>query len=72
MRVSQEEIVGPVVSMIAFDEEDEAIEIANGTAFGLVAGVYIHNHQRGVRVGRQPDAGIVFVNNYHRGTVGIL
>jgi len=71
MRVAQEEIFGPVVSVIPFDEEAEAVEIANGTPFGLVAGVYTRDHAKGVRVGRQLDAGIVFVNHYQRGGIGI-
>ncbi|MGW3283456.1 aldehyde dehydrogenase family protein [Streptomyces sp. NPDC001002] len=71
MRIAQEEIFGPVVSMIAFDDEEEAIEIANGTEFGLVAGVCTRDHERSVRVGRRLDAGIVFVNHYHRGAVGV-
>jgi acyl-CoA reductase-like NAD-dependent aldehyde dehydrogenase len=71
MRVAQEEIFGPVVSMIPFDDETEAVQIANGTPFGLVAAVYTRDHARGVRVGRQLDAGIVFVNHYQRGGIGI-
>ncbi|MFJ7258348.1 aldehyde dehydrogenase family protein [Streptomyces sp. NPDC098085] len=71
MRIAQEEIFGPVVSMITFDDEEEAIVVANGTEFGLVAGIYTRDYQRGVRVGRRIEAGVVFVNHYHRGGVGV-
>jgi acyl-CoA reductase-like NAD-dependent aldehyde dehydrogenase len=71
MRIAQEEIFGPVVSMIPFDDEAAAVQIANGTPFGLVASVYTSDHQRGVRVGRQLDAGVVMVNHYHRAGIGV-
>jgi acyl-CoA reductase-like NAD-dependent aldehyde dehydrogenase len=71
MRVAREEIFGPVVSVIPFDDEAEAVEIANGTPFGLVASVYTRDHARGVRIGRQLDAGVVMVNHYHRAGIGV-
>jgi acyl-CoA reductase-like NAD-dependent aldehyde dehydrogenase len=70
MRVAKEEIFGPVVTLIPFADEDEAIRIANGTQFGLVAGVFTESADRALRVSRQIRAGAVFVNNYVRVTVG--
>jgi acyl-CoA reductase-like NAD-dependent aldehyde dehydrogenase len=70
MRIAREEIFGPVVAMIAFDTQEEAIEIANGTEYGLVAGVYTRDHAKAMKVARSLDAGIVYVNNYYRGLYG--
>lgn len=70
MRIAQEEIFGPVICVIPFSDEDEAVEIANGTAFGLIAGVYTRDMTRTLRVSRRINAGIVFVNNYNRVFVG--
>ncbi|WP_372665878.1 aldehyde dehydrogenase family protein [Amycolatopsis kentuckyensis] len=70
MRVAREEIFGPVVCVLPFDDEAEAVAIANNTDFGLVAGVYTADHARALRVGRGIEAGIVFVNNYNRAVIG--
>ncbi|MET8828058.1 aldehyde dehydrogenase family protein [Streptomyces sp. NPDC004610] len=70
MRVAKEEIFGPVVCVIPFDDEAEAVEIANGTDFGLVASVYTADSGRALRVGRAIEAGVVFVNNYNRAMMG--
>jgi acyl-CoA reductase-like NAD-dependent aldehyde dehydrogenase len=70
MRVAREEIFGPVVTLIPFADEDEAVRIANGTQFGLVAGVFTQDADRALRVSRQIRAGAVFVNNYVRVAVG--
>ena len=70
MRVATEEIFGPVVTLIPFSGEDEAVRIANGTQFGLVAAVFTRDSDRILRVGRQIRAGTVFVNNYVRVAVG--
>jgi len=70
MRVATEEIFGPVVTLIPFSGEDEAVRIANGTQFGLVAAVFTQDSDRVLRVGRQIRAGTVFVNNYVRVAVG--
>ena len=70
MRVATEEIFGPVVTLIPFADEDEAVRIANGTQFGLVAGVFTQDTDRVMRVSRQIKAGTVFVNNYFRVAVG--
>jgi betaine-aldehyde dehydrogenase len=71
MRIGQEEIFGPVLSLMSFESEEEAVRIANSTAFGLVAGVFTRDQERGMRVSRQLDAGIVFVNHYNRAVVGL-
>jgi acyl-CoA reductase-like NAD-dependent aldehyde dehydrogenase len=70
MRVATEEIFGPVVALIRFSDEDEAVRIANDTPFGLVGAVFSQNTDRALRVSRQIRAGAVFVNNYHRIAIG--
>jgi acyl-CoA reductase-like NAD-dependent aldehyde dehydrogenase len=70
MRVAQEEIFGPVTCAIKFRDEREAIEIANGTSFALVAGVYSGNPETANRLARGIEAGIVFINNYNRVVMG--
>lgn len=70
MRVATEEIFGPVVTVLRFDTEEEAVRIANHTQFGLVAGVFTQDTDRALRVSRQIRAGAVFVNNYVRIAVG--
>ncbi len=65
MRVFQEEIFGPVVSVQTFKDEAEAIEIANDTSFGLGAGLWTRDANRMYRVGRAIEAGRVWTNCYH-------
>ncbi len=62
-RLAQEEIFGPAVVVIPFDT-DEAVAIANGTAFGLVAGVWTADGGRQMRMAKRLQAGQVFLNNY--------
>lgn len=64
MTVAQEEIFGPVASVIEFGSEEEALEIANDTNFGLAAGIWTDNSSRGHRVAELVDAGIVWINEY--------
>ena len=66
-RLAQEEIFGPVQVVIPFDGEAEAIRIANGTAYGLVAGVWTRDGGRQLRLARALKCGQVFVNNYGAG-----
>ena len=70
-RLAQEEIFGPVQVMIPFDGPDhgeaEALRIANGTAYGLVAGVWTRDGGRQWRMARQLHCGQVFINNYGAG-----
>lgn len=65
MRVFQEEIFGPVVSVTTFKDEEEALAIANDTMYGLGAGVWTRDGNRAYRFGRGIEAGRVWVNNYH-------
>lgn len=65
MRVFQEEIFGPVVSVTTFKDEDDALSIANDTLYGLGAGVWSRDANTCYRMGRGIQAGRVWVNNYH-------
>ncbi|HEX7789009.1 MAG TPA: aldehyde dehydrogenase family protein [Afipia sp.] len=64
MRVSQEEIFGPVVSVIKFKDEADALRIANGTAFSLAAGVWSRDIGRVQRLAKKAKAGTVWINTY--------
>jgi acyl-CoA reductase-like NAD-dependent aldehyde dehydrogenase len=70
MRVAQEEIFGPVCSVLRFSTYEEAVRIANGTEFGLVAGAFTSNIGTADRVARDLEAGIVLINNYNRALLG--
>ncbi|MFD5014013.1 aldehyde dehydrogenase family protein [Streptomyces chartreusis] len=63
-RVIQEEIFGPVLTVQPFDSEDEAVELANSTPYGLASGVQTGNLARAHRVAERLDAGIVWVNDW--------
>ncbi|PHP66275.1 aldehyde dehydrogenase [Zhengella mangrovi] len=65
--VAQEEVFGPVLSLFAFDGEEEAIRLANSTEYGLVAGVWTADGGRQHRVAKRVRAGQVFVNGYGAG-----
>ncbi len=65
--LAQEEIFGPIQVLIPFDNEDEAIKIANDTKFGLVAGIWTNNGSRQLRMAKKLRAGQVFINNYGAG-----
>ena len=65
MRIFQEEIFGPVVSVTTFKDEKEALEIANDTLYGLGAGVWTRDGNRAYRFGRNIQAGRVWTNCYH-------
>ena len=65
MRIFQEEIFGPVVSVTTFKDEDEALEIANDTLYGLGAGVWTRDLNRAYKFGRGIQAGRVWTNCYH-------
>ncbi|UNZ20783.1 aldehyde dehydrogenase family protein [Streptomyces sp. 891-h] len=66
MRVFQEEIFGPVVSVTGFEDFDDAIAIANDTLYGLGAGVWTRDGSRAYRAGRAIQAGRVWTNCYHQ------
>jgi aminomuconate-semialdehyde/2-hydroxymuconate-6-semialdehyde dehydrogenase len=61
-RTNQEEIFGPVVTLLPFKDEAEALEIANGTEYGLAASVWTENKERAVRMAAGIDSGIVWIN----------
>ena len=63
-RTNQEEIFGPVVTLQAFDTEQEAMELANGTEYGLAAGLWTSDGSRVHRMSAQLDFGIVWVNSW--------
>ena len=65
MRIFQEEIFGPVVSVTTFKDEAEALEIANDTLYGLGAGVWTRNGNTAFRMGKGIQAGRVWTNCYH-------
>ncbi len=64
MRIAQEEVFGPVLSIIPFDTEDEAVRIANGTVYGLAAGVWTTSIRRALTMSERLEAGTVWVNTY--------
>ncbi|MPW21026.1 aldehyde dehydrogenase family protein [Paraburkholderia sp. CNPSo 3157] len=64
MRISQEEIFGPVASVVPFDDEEDAVRIANGTAYSLAAGVWSADIGRVHRVAHALKAGTVWINTY--------
>ncbi|HEY1837386.1 MAG TPA: aldehyde dehydrogenase family protein [Rhizomicrobium sp.] len=66
-RLAQEEIFGPVQVVIPFETEDDAVRIANGTDYGLVAGVWTRDGARAMRMARAIHSGQVFINNYGAG-----
>jgi len=63
----QQEVFGPVLAAMPFDDEAEAVRLANGTAYGLVAGVWSGDGSRALRVARKVRAGQLFVNGYGAG-----
>lgn len=71
MRVAQEEIFGPVLCVISFKTEEEAIQIANDSQYGLGAALWSDNLNRVHRVAKQLDAGSVWVNNYNEGDMTV-
>ena len=66
-KIVQEEVFGPVLAAMTFEDEGDAIRLANGTPYGLVAGVWSRDAKRALRVARKMRAGQVFVNSYGAG-----
>ena len=64
MRIAREEVFGPVLSVIPFDDEDDAISIANDSPYGLAAGVWTTSIKRAIRASERLEAGTVWVNTY--------
>lgn len=67
MRIANEEIFGPVAAIMPFDTEEEAVDIANSSIYGLAAGIWTSNLNRAHRVARNVESGIVWVNCYDHG-----
>ena len=65
MRIAQEEIFGPVVCVIKYDSDEEAVAIANDSIYGLGGGVFSTNQARAERVARGVRTGTMWINNYH-------
>ena len=66
-RIAREEVFGPVVTITRVAAEDEAVAIANGTGFGLVAGVYTRDISRALRLAQTLEAGSVWINGWFIG-----
>lgn len=64
MRIAREEVFGPVLVVLTYDSDDEAVKIANDSNYGLSAGVW-GSEARATRLARRLDAGMVWVNNWH-------
>jgi aldehyde dehydrogenase (NAD+) len=64
MRIAREEIFGPVVSVLSFADEDEAVALANGTAYSLAAGAWTRDIDRAQRMTKRLNAGTVWINTY--------
>jgi aldehyde dehydrogenase (NAD+) len=65
--LAMEEVFGPVLVVIPFDDENDALRIANGTDYGLIAGVWTENGARQLRVAKKLRVGQVYVNGYGAG-----
>lgn len=70
MRIAQEEIFGPVLSVLSFTDDAEASEIANHSNYGLAAGIFTRDIDRALRFANEIQAGYVMINEYHSGGVG--
>jgi len=69
MRIAREEVFGPVLAVLPFDDEDEAVRLANDSEYGLVAGLWTRDVARSLRVADQLEAGQIFVNTWTTGAV---
>jgi aldehyde dehydrogenase (NAD+) len=66
MRIAREEVFGPIATVLRFGDEDEAVQLANDTQFGLAAGVWTNTVARAHRVASRLRAGTVWINNYRK------
>lgn len=69
MNIAQEEVFGPVISVMKFSEDDEAIRMANDTDYGLVAGVFTKDLDRATAAAQRLQAGQIYVNEWYAGGV---
>lgn len=67
MRIAQEEIFGPVLSVLTFEDEEEALHIANNVQYGLVAGIFTNDINRAFRLATRIKAGDIYINQYFGG-----
>ena len=65
MRIAQEEVFGPVVVVIPYDDEADAVRIANDSPFGLAAALWTQDEARALRLARHLKAGTIWINDYH-------
>ena len=70
MRIAQEEIFGPVLSVLTFSGDEEAARIANDSSYGLAAGIFTQNIDRAIRFASEVQAGYVMINEYFTGGMG--
>jgi aldehyde dehydrogenase (NAD+) len=71
MRVAREEIFGPVLAVLPFDGEEQAITLADGTDYGLGVGIHTRDIDRALRVADRVDAGYVMINEYFAGSPAV-
>ena len=69
MTVAREEIFGPVLSIIDYEEPEEAIKIANDTDYGLAAGIFTKNLDQATKSSNQLEAGQIYVNGWFTGSI---
>jgi aldehyde dehydrogenase (NAD+) len=71
MRIAREEIFGPVLAVLGFDDEDHAVELADATDYGLGVGIHTQDIDRALRVANRVDAGYVMINEYFAGGAAV-
>jgi aldehyde dehydrogenase (NAD+) len=69
MRIAQEEVFGPILSVIKFKDEDDAVRIANDIQFGLAAGIWTQSIGRAINMSNRVRAGTIWINNYRSTSV---